>query len=115
MAIAFEALYLNDAGDSKNELTYRLALRAARFLRHTMQERAEVFDIVRDLYNFRSIIAHGGGIEDLNEGKRKKLDQVLARCPALLKETLLALLEGKGPWKRSDKKQDQTWRKIELA
>jgi len=115
MAIAFEALYLNDAGDSKNELTYRLALRAARFLRHTMQERAEVFDIVRNLYNFQSIIAHGGGIEDLNEGKRKKLDQVLARCPALLKETLLALLEGKGPWKQSDKKQDQTWRRIELA
>ncbi|MFN9870338.1 MAG: hypothetical protein ACK55E_02740 [Cyanobacteriota bacterium] len=115
MAVAFEALYLNDAGDSKHELSYRLALRAARFLRRSIDERAEVFDIVRDLYTFRSRVAHGISMKNLKSKDSKKLDRVLDRCPVYLKETLLAFLEGKGPCASSDKDQCRTWRNVELG
>lgn len=115
MAVAFEALYLNDVGDSKHELSYRLRLRAARFLRATLPERMEVFDILRDLYDFRSRVAHGTSLENLKDKDRQKLERVLARCPDLLKETLIAVLDGTGPWSRSDGKKAQGWWEIELA
>jgi hypothetical protein len=115
MAIAFEALYLSEADDSKHELSYRLRLRAARLLRNSVQEREGVFNILRDLYHFRSRVAHGSSIESLKDAERKKLIRVLAECPGLLKETLLAVLNGRGPWNHSDEKQGQEWRKIELA
>ena len=115
MAIAFEALYLSEAYDSKHELSYRLRLRAARFLRNSVQERECVFTVLRDLYLFRSRVAHGSSIESLKGADRKKLIRVLAECPGLLQETLLAVLNGKGPWNHSDDKQGQEWRKIELA
>jgi hypothetical protein len=115
MAIAFEALYLCEADDSKHELSYRLRLRAARFLRDSVEEREDVFDILRDLYRFRSKVAHGSSIENMKDSDRKKLIRVLTECPDLLKETLLAVLNGKGPWNHSVEKQGQEWRKIELA
>jgi len=115
MAIAFEALYLSEDDDSKHELSYRLRLRAARFLRNSPQEREGVFNILRDLYKFRSRVAHGSSIESLKKSEREKLIRVLSECPGLLKETLLAVLNGRGPWNHSDEKQGQEWRKIELA
>jgi hypothetical protein len=115
MAVAFEALYLNEADDSKHELSYRLRLRAARFLRGTVQDRQVVFDILRDLYGFRSRVAHGSSIENLKEADSKKLERVLAKCPELLKETLLAVLNGSGPWNQCGDKKIQGWREIELA
>jgi hypothetical protein len=115
MAVAFEALYLNDI-DSKQELGFRLSLRAARFLRDDTSKRNEVFSLVKGLYDLRSLVAHGCSIEALKGKDRNKLNRVRAECPSLLKETLIAVLEGKGPWSEESKeKRTQAWRNIELA
>jgi hypothetical protein len=115
LAVAFEALFLNDSGDSKSELGYRLRLRAARFLREDLGEREEVFDILRDMYDYRSRIAHGATLSSLRPQEQNRLLRVLERCPMLLKETFLAILEGRGPWNRKGVDLKSAWREVELG
>lgn len=63
--IALEALYLN--GDH-GEFTYRLAHRAASMLGSTFDKRRETFRNVRDAYDLRSQIVHGG-----SDPKKRKI------------------------------------------
>lgn len=115
MAMLLEALYLSDLDSPKTELTYRLSLRVARFLRANAEERIELYDLIRDLYHFRSRIAHGGSVESLKAKERKKLDRILEVGPGVLRESLLAVLDGRGPWGKSAEKQRLAWRHIELG
>ncbi|MEU0093874.1 hypothetical protein [Kribbella sp. NPDC006257] len=57
--VAAEALYLSDAG--YNELSFRLALRAAAFCKPEQlgMGRRDVFETMRSAYNVRSKIVHG--------------------------------------------------------
>jgi hypothetical protein len=57
--VAAEALYLSDAG--YNELSFRLALRAAAFCEpdQLAMSRRDVFETMRSAYNVRSKIVHG--------------------------------------------------------
>lgn len=113
-AIALESLYLNDNSGNRGELTYRLSLRAARFLEQNLEKRKEIFFAVNKLYGFRSRIAHG---EDISRLKRQKdnddLKQILKVIPAIVAESIIRLMavrEENPAMNISD-----FWREIELG
>lgn len=67
LGIVFEILFLQDTSSDRTELTYRLRVRAARYLETYPQERRRVFALLNDLYRVRSAAVHGGHVpEKLN-------------------------------------------------
>jgi hypothetical protein len=114
-AIALEALYLNDNSKERGELTYRLAIRAARFLENGLEERKETFSVVAKLYNFRSRIAHGEDISQVSKPKDKEdLKQVLEKSPSIVARSILRLLQHA---QRSQPQETplEFWRRVELG
>ncbi len=110
VAIALEAIFLND--DDTKELTYRLSLRAARLLGKTLEERREIFSVIKNLYKFRSKIAHG---EMLEQGS-DKLKQVLIRSPRILKDAIIEMILGNAPrGLQNSTKIGEWWRNLELG
>ena len=71
-AMALESLYLNDNKNERGELACRLSLRAARFLEKDPSKRTETFSVVKQLYSFRSQIAHGEDISRIKKTKDKE-------------------------------------------
>ena len=114
IAFAFEAIFLND-GENK-ELSYRLALRAARLLGKTLTERHEIFDSVKKLYDFRSKIAHGETLDTMKPKDALKLQQVLTRVPRILKDAIIEMILGNAPRGLQDStKIGEWWRDLELG
>ncbi|TKB69405.1 MAG: hypothetical protein E8D52_10695 [Nitrospira sp.] len=65
MVIAAEALFLGDLGlKDRGELRFRFALRAAKFIQHPSYGEQEVFRIMRQAYDARSAIVHGGSPDE---------------------------------------------------
>ena len=56
LAIAFEALYLPDRGES----TYKLGVRASLYLGDEKKDREELLAVFKEFYKFRSAVVHGG-------------------------------------------------------
>jgi hypothetical protein len=77
-AIILEALFLKDG--EKQELSYRLALRAAHFVGDTLQERQHVNSTVREAYVLRSKIAHGDKPDARDNTVQSSLDQVVRKA-----------------------------------
>jgi len=113
LSISFEAIYLND-GDNK-ELTYRLALRAARLLGNSVEERQGIFKVLKDLYKYRSKVAHGENLETLKNSDKERLSKVLEQAPLILKRSIICMLSGDGPTGLKDsEKIGEWWSKLEL-
>jgi hypothetical protein len=65
LVIAAEALFLSDLGaKDRGELRFRFALRAAKFIQHPSYGEREIFRIMRQAYDARSVIVHGGSPDD---------------------------------------------------
>lgn len=61
LVIAAEALFLGDLDERyRGELRFRFALRAAKFIEHASYGEHEVFRVMRQAYDARSAIVHGG-------------------------------------------------------
>jgi hypothetical protein len=61
LVIAAEALFLGDLDQNyRGELRFRFALRAAKFIEQTTYSEHEVFRVMRQAYDARSAIVHGG-------------------------------------------------------
>jgi len=63
-AIGLESLLL-DASE-RNELRYKFALRGATVLGESGEDKPQAFRILRDFYDARSTIVHGGSVSKLN-------------------------------------------------
>jgi hypothetical protein len=113
IAIAFEALILNDGPDK--ELSYRLRLRGARWLEDTIEGRREVFRSLQHLYELRSRIAHGETTDSLKPKDVVRLREVMVRAPELLRRALRYVLEGRGPAGTKDEQIREWWRDLELS
>ncbi|RWX50978.1 hypothetical protein VU01_12372 [Candidatus Electrothrix marina] len=112
-AIALEAIYLNDNGTERGELTYRLRLRVARFLKENYEDRDNLFKLIGDLYSLRSRIAHGEDISSSKKQKDKeKLQQVLNETPGILSKSILKIMNEY--YEEHNTKEPLFWRKIEL-
>jgi len=68
LGIALESIFLNELGEDRGELTFRLKLRASRFLGSNLNERKKLFRIFGKLYELRSKAVHSGKLPD-NLGK----------------------------------------------
>ena len=112
-AIALESLFLSDAPNDRGELSYRLALRAARLLEEDLESRISCFRTIRNLYKFRSRLVHGGSLEKLKPVEKQQLDDVLLRCPVILSESIRALLDS-GP-NSVGKNSVKFWQELELG
>jgi hypothetical protein len=61
LVIAAEALFLGDLDENyRGELRFRFALRAAKFIEHMSYSEHDVFRVMRQAYDARSAIVHGG-------------------------------------------------------
>lgn len=113
LAIALEAIYLND-GDNK-ELTYRLSLRASRLLAESFDERYEIFKVIRDLYKYRSKVAHGETLDSLKRSDAERLSKVLETVPKILSLSIIKMLLGHGPNGLKDPDRiAEWWSRLEL-
>ena len=92
-------------------------MRAARLLGKTLKERHEIFDSVKNLYNFRSKIAHGETLDTIkSKNAADKLQQVLTRAPRILKDAIIEMILGNAPRGLQDpKKIGEWWRNLELG
>ncbi|MGO9172974.1 MAG: hypothetical protein ACLP7P_13565 [Rhodomicrobium sp.] len=67
LGISLESLYV---GNKKDELSYRLRLRAARLLGNDKAHRKESFNLLKDVYDLRSKAVHTGDIDAKPKGGR---------------------------------------------
>jgi hypothetical protein len=84
LMIAAEALFLNDGTD---ELSYRLATRAALFLAGSRDKRVRVFQSLRTAYRVRSAVVHGTRVSRQDVSGSVKDVEILLR--AALQRALL--------------------------
>lgn len=72
LMISAEALFLSDYNKDKyvGEIRYRLSLRAALFLASESESQRTVFRWMRDAYDLRSKLAHGGDVSSAKLPKR---------------------------------------------
>ena len=88
ISIALEVLYQLDAP----EITYKLSTRAGWYLGCNANERLQIGKTMRDLYGFRSDIAHGRGV------KKSDLDRIHDQALSITRDTLLKhLSRGRPP------------------
>lgn len=113
MAFSFEAVFLND--NENKELSFRLSLRVARFLGKTVEERRDIFETVKNLYDYRSKIAHGQTLDDMKPGDADKVRRVLAHAPKILKDALISMVSGNGPKGLVKEALRNWWRNLELS
>jgi hypothetical protein len=81
--IAFESLYLG----SEQELTYKLASRAAFLLRRRKDHRMLVFNNIKKAYNYRSRIVHGD-----NPPSRNELRAIVPKTEDYLRQSIRKFL-----------------------
>jgi hypothetical protein len=61
LVIAAESLFLGDLDEKyRGELRFRFALRAAKFIEHAAYSEHDVFRVMRQAYDARSAVVHGG-------------------------------------------------------
>ena len=64
LMIAVESLFLNYQGN-RGEQRFRLALRAAKFVESPRYDPRQVFALMREAYDIRSDLVHGGSIKKI--------------------------------------------------
>ena len=64
LGIVFEILFLQDSSADRSELTFKLRVRAARFLETNPKERRRIFGLLGDLYKVRSAAVHTGKVPE---------------------------------------------------
>ena len=89
LGISYETI-LCDPDEWPGELTYRLSLRAARFMGESAKERANIRTMVRRLYAARSAAAHGATVSD-----PKGTDQLLVEADEFLTKMIQRMLESR--------------------
>lgn len=88
---ALETLFIRDKNPEKQ---YRLVSRICAFLGTNKGERGEMFDVLKDSYNYRSCIVHGSPKELTKiRGDRMYQGKMIGRTNTCLRKALLMFLE----------------------
>jgi hypothetical protein len=93
--VAAESLYLTGG---TTELSYRLALNAARYCdpQALQMTRRQIFDLMKDAYGIRSSLVHGGSPKAGNlkvRGDLARLDEVIAAIEDVVRQGLMQALD----------------------
>jgi hypothetical protein len=113
IAIALEALFLNDGEDK--ELRFRLSLRVARLLEPPGTARIAIFKAVRQLYDLRSKVAHGADLQSGSEKDQRQLAETMSAAPELIRRAMYVMLSDKAPRGRKDEQLREYWSSVELG
>ena len=91
LAIAFEALYLPDAGES----TFKLAVRASWHLGEDRENRVKLFEVFKELYKWRSKVAHGGELKEnvAIEGESVLIEKFITRAQDLCRDSIEKIMK----------------------
>ncbi len=94
LGISLESLYV---GNKKDELSYRLGIRAARLLGNNKAHRIEIFNLLKCVYALRSTAVHTGDVEMKPKGGRS-VQEILQAGLSLAAETARRfIINGKVP------------------
>jgi hypothetical protein len=99
LVIAAEALFLSDTdSENRGELSYRLALRAAKFIEHSRYAGMDLYKLMRRAYRVRSAIVHGShhrkvGLPDDPAANLSKFADEIEELLRLALRKVLALKE----------------------
>lgn len=94
LGIAMEAAFLADSTSSTSELSFRLAVRAARLLRTEVSDRREVYEVLRDAYRLRSKVVHGGS---MSREKQQRARETVQHASVLAGEGIEYLIRNPNP------------------
>lgn len=92
LMIAFEALYLAE----EQELAYKLATRAAYLLGDTQERRRFIYGALRNAYNLRSKLVHGGDIPGevkITKSHSLKTSEFVFEVEDLLRESIKKFMD----------------------
>jgi hypothetical protein len=92
LGIALESIFL---GDELDELSFRLRVRAARWLGATPDERGKLSTLIRELYAARSRAVHRGQVPDMI--KNRPTAELLEEGYGLTATALVALIRSGDP------------------
>jgi hypothetical protein len=102
LVIAGESLFLGDINaQDRGELRFRFALRAAKFIQHSVYSEGDIFRVMRNAYDVRSAIVHGGSPKDTSLPDNKSatlpvfIDVIEELVRRALRKALSMKLEGK--------------------
>jgi hypothetical protein len=99
LGIALEPIY-TDKGE-RDELKYKLQVRAARYLGESDGERREIFDDMGFIYALRSAAAHEGRVREHVGKKKQPTKEVLERGFALAARSIIKVLQtGEPDWSK---------------
>lgn len=79
---ALETLFSNDS----TELSHKLSERVSRFLRDTKEERVKTYKTIKQCYNIRSKVVHGGSFK---EGQIKEMEEVVIDLDNICREIMV--------------------------
>lgn len=85
LRICLESIFLADG--NKEQLRYRLALRAALFLGSSIEERQKIFKLIRDTYDMTSTVVHNGKFSKNDD------TNLLYEAANLAKKAIIKLME----------------------
>lgn len=95
LGIALESLFLTS--DETDELSYRIGMRAAKYLGGDLDDRLRIRAVVRDLYSLRSKAVHRGRLST-DPAKSKKANELLTEGANHIATTLAqAIRDGRLP------------------
>ncbi|MCJ7777812.1 MAG: HEPN domain-containing protein, partial [Sedimentisphaerales bacterium] len=89
LAIALESLILHEIKD-REQLSFTFRLRGAWLLGRNAKERKENFDLLKDIYNARSMAVHSGKIDakKLKMSPQDVFDRGVNTCAKIIKEII---------------------------
>lgn len=109
LAIALESLYLSDISEP-TELSFRLRLYAAWYLREKVKDRKELMKDFSEIYEWRSSIVHNGRLPKKEIGRKKngkkktrsytreEISEFIKKTQVLCQESIVKIIEdGKFP------------------
>lgn len=90
LMISAEAIFLRV---DNNELTYKLAHRAALLLGKNSIQQKEIFKFLKDAYSMRSKVVHGANSYAKEPRDIEKLTNTICRLTEIIRESILKMLE----------------------
>ncbi|MYC75208.1 hypothetical protein F4X10_05460 [Candidatus Poribacteria bacterium] len=99
LAIALESLYLSNIPEP-TELSFRLRLYAAWYLKEKTKDRKELMKIFNRLYDWRSAVIHNGKLPEKKISRTKKrpytqeeISELITQAQDLCQESIIKILE----------------------
>lgn len=97
LGIVLESIFLSDGHGDKGELSFRIQVRASRFIGRTPDDRAQIARLIRNAYTLRSIAVHTGTIPVNHAGKSSK--EFLSETVSFTMSAVARLIEtGQPDW-----------------